>query len=256
MRAALALLLAAPLLAQSSDSSHWYLDVHQMPTTLEGHFSGTQDGQPIMLDLQSDFGLDKDKTHLGGSIEYQGPRFGLEVSTEGEDYKGKSRLNRDVTIDGQTFNVGMDTTSTAKLQTTTVNWTIRFMHPSPVWIGVDLGARIWDLDLSASGYDPMTMVSASASVKIPMPIPQIGLSAGFLAMEDRVSGRAYYHLLTYHGAKYHNAGADLRFFPVKHLGLRVFTCTESFDVPNGSIQNDLEIKLDHKGTGFGLVLQF
>jgi len=255
MRSVLALLLAAPLMAQSS-GGHFYLDVHQAPSTLEGHFQGIQDGQPITLDLKQDFGLDKDKARVGGSIEYQGPRFGLELSTEGQDFKGKSRLIRDVTIDGQVFNVGMDTTSKAKLQTSTVNWTIRFMHPNPVWIGLDLGARIWDLDLQANGYDPLTMVAANASVKVPLPIPQVGLSAGFHAFDERLIARGYYHLLTYRGAKYHNVGADIRFFPVKNFGVRAFVTNESFDVPKGSIQDDLELKLDHNGVGFGLVLQF
>jgi len=252
MRLLFALSLCAPLLAQAGNRSV-YLDIHQASPSLEGHFNGVQDGQPIHFDLQGDLGIEKDKAKLGAAFEFQGPRFGVELSADEQDYKGFHHLNQDVTIDGKTFAANTDIASALSVKCYTFNWTIRFIKPRPYWIGMDLGVRAWALDLQADNHNQLVPISAQTSPTLP--IPQIGLSAGFHAFEQRLVVKGYYHLLSRNGASYAHFGADARVFPFKWLGVRAFFDSESFKVPKGSIQDDLELQLDRKGAGFGLIVR-
>lgn len=253
---ALALVASTPLLAQGPDRSFQF-DLHRVAPTFEGHFKGMQDAKPLVVDLKDDFGLQKDATKIGFGMEYQGPRFGLELSAEEQDYRGHNFIQKDVQLNGTTFRAGAIVDSTTRLKDYTFNWTIRAFKWSQCWIGVDLGARVWDLEMTASGYEPLTTAYIPpVNVRATLPMPQIGLSTGFDGFDKRVVARGYYHLLSYKGASYHHVGGDLRFFPVKWLGVRVFTDVEKLDVPNGSIKEDLEIRLDRQGTGFGAVIRF
>lgn len=251
----LAFSVLAPLSAQAP-VREWYLDVHHFSPTFEGHFEGIQDGQPVVFDTQSDLGLGKDTTKLGLALEYQGPRFGVEFSVSEQDYAGSNYLTRKITVNGQDYNAGAQVDSKMKVTTSNFLWTIRALKWDQAWIGVDLGARVWAMDLHVVGNDPFSGTSASATEKFPIPIPQVGLSVGFNALERKVIGRGYYHLLTYKGASYHHTGVDVRFFPIHWLGIRAFMDAENFDVPKGSVKDDLQLVLDRKGTGFGVVLRF
>jgi hypothetical protein len=251
----LALISSLPLMAD--DTRTFQLDVHRVGPTFEGHVKGLQDGKPLSVDLQTDFGIQKESTKIGFGLEYQGPRFGLELSAEEQDYRGHNFIQKDVQINGSTFHAGAMVDSTVKLKDYTLNWTIRALKWPQFWIGIDLGARIWELDMTASAFEPLTTAYVPpVSQKVPLPIPQLGLSTGFDAFDGRLVGRGFYHLLSYKGASYHHVGADLRFFPLKWLGVRIFTDTEKLDVPNHSIKDDLEVRLDRQGTGFGVVLRW
>jgi hypothetical protein len=251
----LGLLAALPIHAQDL-VRYWYFDVHQTKPTLEGHFEGKQDGNDFRMDLKDDLALAKDKTKIGFAVEYQGPRFGLELSMDGQDYLGTNMVNKKVSINGQTWTAGARLTTSVKATNTTFNWTIRALTWPQFWIGVDLGVRGMGVDLKASGIEPFTQVQASAGYKITIPIPQLGLSTGFNAFGGRLIGRGFYHYLGYSGASYSHIGADLRYFPVQWLGVRAFTDTESFKIPKGSAKQDADIGLDRAGTGFGVVVRF
>lgn len=233
------------------------IDVHRVGPTFEGHFNGVQDSKPLVVDLQNDFGLQKDTSKIGIGLEYQGPRFGVEFSGEEQDYKGHNYIHKDVQINGTTFTAGAMVDSVAKIKDYTFNWTIRALKWPQFWIGIDLGARVWDLEMTASAIDTISgIVIPPVTEKVPLPIPQIGLSTGFNAFDKHLIAKAYYHLLTLKGASYHHVGVDVRYFPLRWLGVRAFSDTEKLDVPKGSIKDDLEIRLDRSGTGFGVVLRF
>lgn len=251
----LGLLAALPLHSQDL-VRYWYFDVHQVKPTLEGHFIGKQNGNDFSLDLVNDLGLAKDKTQLGFSAEYQGPRFGLELSIDEQDYLGNNLVTRKVTINNQTWSEGARISTSVKATNTTFNWTIRALTFPHAWIGIDLGARGMGVDLKASGVEPFTQVSDSAGYKVTLPIPQLGVSAGFNAFAGRMVGRGFYHYLGYSGASYSHVGFDLRYFPLSWLGARVFTDSESFKIPKGSAKQDADIALDRAGTGFGIVARF
>ena len=250
----LALVAATPVLA--SEPGYWYFDVHEVGPTFTGHYKGTQNSQPVDFDLVGDLGLAKTTTKPGGSIEYQGPRFGLELSMDEQDYGGSNTINRNIVIGGQTYNAQALVTSSLKMTCYTGNWTIRVFKWPDFWIGLDLGAEVTAIDLNASGVNYLLGVPATAVFKSPLPMPQLGPSAGFKVFGDRLVARAHYHFLDYKGASYHHTGADVRFFPLKWLGVRAFVANESWKVPDNSVAKDLEIGLDRSGAGFGVVARF
>ncbi|BDU72198.1 hypothetical protein [Mesoterricola silvestris] len=248
--------MAASLPALAQAPGAWYLDLHRVAPTLEGNYTGMQDGKPVNFDIVKDLALAKDGAKVGVGLEYQGPRFGLELAVESQDYLGSNLITRDVTISGQTWNAQATVATSVKVTNYTGNWTIRFMRTPGFWIGVDLGVRGTALDLKATGTSYLTGLTSQASFKSGLPMPQLGPSVGYYGLEGRLVLRGYYHYLGYKGATYRNAGADARFFPLPWLGVRVFTASESWKVPTDSISKDLAIELDRTGTGFGLVLKF
>lgn len=250
-----AVLLALPLCAQGSER-HFIFGVQQLGPTFEASFEGIQDGKPVLFDSKADLKLDKDKTGFGVIAEYQGPRFAVEFMANSQDYKGSSIVNRKITISGQDYSVGAKVDSTLALKSYTFNWTIRVIKGDYAWIGLDLGARVWEVDLKAMGQEPFTGIKADAQFKYPIPIPQIGGAVGFQVLGGRVVAKGYYHLLTYKSATYKHFGADVRAYPLKWLGLRAFVDNETFDVPKGSVNDDMKLKIDHSGVGFGAVIRF
>lgn len=252
---ALFLLAVMPLVAQVPERK-WSFDLHSLPAALEGNFEGIEDGKPIFFDLKNDLGLEKDKTKLGVSLEYQGRRFGLGLSTDAQEYKGSAVLARPITLNGTTYQMLTKVDSRIKFQSYDLNWTIRALTWEQAWIGVDLGIRAWDLDMTATGTEQNTVQTVTASEKIRVPIPQLGLSVGGKALGDRVVGRASFHFLSYKGASYRRWQGDIRYFPIPWLGLRAFLDDESFDVPKDSIKDDLLLNLDRSGAGFGVVIRF
>ena len=251
----LGLLTTAPLCAQGAGGP-WYVDVHTLNGSLTGHYQGLQDGKPFSVDLKDDLGLASEKTKTGFGLEYQGHRFGLEASVDGQNYVGSNTINKVVTINGQSFDVGAKVNSTVKSTTAIFNWTIRALVWDHVWLGVDLGVRQMNLDMNAVGTSALVATTASAQYKAGYPVPQVGVSAGFNAFNGRVVGRGFYHTLAYSGASFTVQGVDLRFFPLSWLGVKAFASSEKLTIPKGSITNDADIALDESGSGVGVVVRF
>lgn len=248
--------LGAPSQAPGGFQRTWTLGAQNFGPTLTGHFQGSQNGQPILLDLDADLGLGKDKTTPGVFIDYQGPRFAFQISSGATEYKGNRQVARTITLNGTSYTVGTQVLSHVKLASVDGIWTIKFVRDADTWLGLDLGAQVWTLDMDASGVVPPATTATTASTRVTAPIPQIGLSGGSRGFNGAVETKAYVHYLAYKQAKYTLFGADLRVYPVSWLGLRAFYEGGSFDVPKGSVKDDLEFKLDRKGVGVGAVLRF
>jgi hypothetical protein len=221
--------------------------------TLTGHFNGTISGQPIGLDLNSDLGLAKDQTTAGFFLDYQGPRFAFQVSTGSADYRGDRTLTQAIQLNGQTFSASHEVQSHVKLASVDGIWTIKLIRGSGAWLGLDLGVQVWKIDMDATD---VTAATAPASTSVTAPIPQVGLSAGGRGFNGALEAKAYVHYLGYKQANYDLVGADLRYFPVRWFGLRAFYEGSHFNVPKGSVKDDLEFQLDRKGAGFGGVFRF
>jgi hypothetical protein len=249
----LMLATALPVLAQGAES-HWYLDVHRFTPSLSGDIQGTSGGNAFNVDLQNDLALVKDKTKLGFGLEYQGTRFGLELSRDEQDYVGSNTLQRSITINGQTYAANTLVNSSFKATNNNLNWTIRACKWPQFWLGVDLGARATQIDMDVNGSADAT--TTSVSYKTTLPVPQVGPSLGFTGFRGRLVGRASYHLLAYKGCTYSHSAIDLRVFPISWLGVMVFADAEHFRVPQGSIKSDLDLTLDRSGTGLGIVARF
>lgn len=247
--------LGAPNLPPSGFQRTWTLGGQSYGPTLTGQFQGIQDGQPIFVDLNADLGLGKGKSTPGFFLDYQGPRFAFQVSSGAAEYRGDRVINRTVTVDGTSYTAGTQVQSRLKLATVDGIWTIKFFRESDAWLGLDLGAQVWTIDLDATSA-PAVGSPVAASTRVTAPIPQIGLSGGSRGFNGAVESKAYVHYLGYKGAKYTLYGADVRVFPVSWFGLRAFYEGGSFNVPKGSVNDDLELKLDRKGIGFGAVVRF
>lgn len=247
--------LGAPNYAPVGSGRTWTLGVQSYGPSLTGHFNGLQDGQPIQVDLDGDLGLGKDKTTPGFFLDYQGPRFAFQLSSGKAEYRGDRVVNRSVTVDGTTYTAGTRVLSKVKLASVDGIWTIKFVSHPDAWLGFDLGVQAWTLDLDAASA-PGSGAPIAASTRVTAPIPQVGLSGGSRGFNGAVESKIYVHYLGYKKAKYTLFGADLRVFPVRWFGLRAFYEGGSFDVPQGSVKDDLEFKLDRKGVGLGAVVRF
>ncbi len=248
--------LGAPTQPTTGFQRTFTLGAQSYGPTLSGHFNGVQDGKPFDVDLKSDLGLGKDKSTPGFFLDYQGPRFGFQVTSGAAEYRGNQMVNRTFTLDGTTYLVGTQVQSHLKLATVDGTWTIKLVTESNAWLGLDLGAQVWTIDMDATGIVPPATTATTASAKVTAPIPQVGLSGGSRGYNGAVESKLYYHYLAYKKAKYTMYGLDLRIFPVRWFGLRAFYEAGNLDVPKGSIKDDLELQLDRKGLGFGAVLRF
>lgn len=253
----LACLAAATALFAQVPASRWTFGLHTFGPTFEGHVFDQKDAGNNW-DLQRDLGLGKDSSTPGAFIGYEGPRFGFTLAMDGQSYKGAQRLTRDVTVDNTTFRVNTDIRSEMDLKALDLCWTIRVYRWEQAWIGVDLGAHSWSLDLKASGQSQVgtQLQTASAADSISVPIPQIGLSTGGHFAEERGVVKASVHFLGYKGAKYTRISLDARYYVLPWLGLRAFMDNQTFDAPKGSIDTDKEFKLDRNGAGFGIVARW
>jgi hypothetical protein len=252
---AILLLAASSLTAMAQGAeSHWYVDVHRFTPSLAGDIQGTSGGNAFDVDLRNDLGLVKGSTKPGFGLEYQGTRFGLELSRDEQDYVGSSQLQRSISVNGQTYAANTLVTSSFKATNNNFNWTIRALKWPGFWLGLDLGARATQIQLYTSGFADAE--TTTVSYKTTLPVPQLGPSLGFEAFGGRLVGRASYHLLAYKGSTYSHPAVDLRFFPISWLGVMAFADGEHFRVPQGSIKSDLDLTLDRSGTGFGLVARF
>ena len=142
------LLGCLPVCAQGA-GGRWNVDVHSMTGTLAGHYQGVTDGNSFRVDLKDDLALVRDKSKPGFGFEYQGHRFGVELASDRQDYLGSSVVKLPFTLNGQTFNPGVNVTSVVKSSTIVFNWTIRALVWQHVWFGFDLGVRDLTLDMKA-----------------------------------------------------------------------------------------------------------
>jgi hypothetical protein len=165
----------------------------------------------------------------------------------------------------------MDIASSLKNTTFDVSGTIKILRGTSVWLGVDVGIQAWYLDVQAEGISTTIpfqtqaafqndkadgMDSEKVSEMRTVPIPQIGLSFGFKGLQNRFELGGKAHFLAYNGAKYARFAAEARYYVLSWLGVRVFMENQSFEAPYGSINDDIEAKLDSSLFGFGVALRW
>jgi hypothetical protein len=253
MRCFVALLIAVPLAAQTP-AGKWSFGVHASTPDLTGHYRDSGTNQTF-FDIKKDFDLKSSKTSLGIHMDYTGSRFGFSLDYGIHDFAGQSRINRQIEINGQTFDAGMDLTSSLKNTTFDVNGTIKILRGNSAWLGVDIGMQAWYLDVQASGVSDENYAE-NVSEMCTVPIPQIGLSFGLQGLQNRFDLRGSAHFLAYNGAKYTRFTADARYYVLSWLGVRAFMENQSFDAPFGSINDDVEAKLDNSLFGFGVAVRW
>jgi hypothetical protein len=249
----LSTLSAQGTLKSAPPAGHWNIGVIRQAPDFTGNYAKTGESS---WDTDRDLGLGKDKTGVGVLLDYEGPRFLLHLATYDQSYVGDKILTQTVTINNQPFLATARLQSQVKVRDYELDWTIKLWRWDAAYIGLNLGFNAWKLEVSALGTSTSgPIVTETANDSVTVPIPQIGLSAGG-HFGSGVDIRGYYNLLSKSGASYHRAGVDLRFFPVKWLGLRANLENESADIPKGSIGTDTAIHITKNGVGFGVIARF
>lgn len=258
----LALLALTPLFAQDSQQSsppigHWTFGVLREAPDFSGNYAKVNgSGTDTSYDTNADLGLTKGTTGVGGLIEYEGRRFLLHLAAYSQTYNGNQVTTDNITINNTTITAGSQVVSQLKLKDYELDWTIKVWRWDRAYLGLDLGFNAWSLNVNAvgtvSGGDTSQTQTAAGSVTVP--IPQIGASLG--AHVGYLDFRGYYNFLSRSGATYHRAGADVRFYPLKWLGVQANVENEGFKVPKGSIDQETTLNITKNGVGFGVVARF
>jgi hypothetical protein len=236
----------------------WSLGLAFQGADFSGHYF-YQDGQKTTAyDTTRDLGLGKSNTGMGLGLDYEGSRFRVHLATWRQDYAGDRNVAQDVSIDGQVYRAGARVQSGIKLRDHELDWTVKVLRWEEGYLGVDLGLSVWRIEVAAQGQGSVSggpVQFASATAAGTQAIPQAGLSAGY-RLGPWVEARGYFHVLSRSGANYRRAGADLRYFPVQWLGIRLNVEREGFDVPKGSLDSNTALKIDKNGAGLGVVWRF
>ena len=57
---------------------------------------------------------------------------------------------RTITVNGESYSAGTEVQSHVKLASVDGIWTIKFVGGSDAWMGLDLGAQVWTIDMDAA----------------------------------------------------------------------------------------------------------
>jgi len=258
---ALTLPLAAGTPSDKTPAKKWTFGLYGGTPSLSGHYIDNRDGEDSStnFDIKNDLGLKTDGMGGGLYISYLGRRFGVSLDYLPSNYAGNKIIDRELNFSGETFEAG-EVVSSLKADIIDFTWTIKVFRPQNAWVGIDLGIQAWNLDAKATGRVVDYMgheESKTLNESVPVvPIPQIGISGGFRAFDDRLEARARASFIGYSGASYQRFGADARFYVLPWLGVRAFFDSQSFDAPDGSAVEDIEAKLDRSVFGFGVTFRF
>ena len=253
----LALLVTTPAWAQDAPSK-WSASLSTGFPSLTGGVSGREDGKPIQLSWDQAMGLQRSGLPLGGSLNYQGPRFGLSLGLDQQTFKASQQLQEQVQLEGATYLVGTRLTSEVKFSSVTLDWTIRLLRQPDWWAGLDLGLKVTKVTLTATGTvsgNGFTTAEDSESAKFALPLPLFGVAGGFQAMDGKLVGNGYYHFLKVGEFSYDHAGVALTYYPFPKVGGRL--AYDSEVMKHSSSGSDAqEFKIGRKGVSLGVVYKF
>ena len=249
-----ALLLAIPLTAQAPVGD-WVFGVYVGTPTMKGKLKD-RINPLIDFDLKNNFSPKGSNTGLGVQIDYSGTRFGFSLDYAVNDYEGQSRINGLVAISGLGYMMDVDVDGSIKNSAFDFVGTYKVWQGSRAWLGANLGIQAWYLDITAEGRSVYHPEAVKTNKSYVVPIPQIGISAGYEALQSSLilSGKA--HFMVYKGASYTRFSSEVRYYPLPWLGIRAFAELQNLDSPEGSINSDLELKLDRNTFGIGVVARW
>ena len=231
----------------------WTLGVHRSQPTMSASVQGNRDGRLSAVDTDSDLGLRRTGSPLGLFLEYQGQIHAFRLAYDTFRLEGDRALPRDIWLDGLPYATGTALRSKAKIMVFEGLYTYKFIRRSDAWMGLDLGAQFLKSDLSADALSasPTTQVAAPS-----LPIPQVGISGWSSGADGLLESRVFYRYFTRRGATCTRYGLDARAYLYPHFGLRAFFEASTIRIPRGSTQGDLDIRMDSRLTGVGMVVRF
>jgi len=240
--------------------ARWMLGLIRQTPALLGNYYKQSGSSLDSFDIARDLQLARSGAPLGLFVDVMGARFLLHVGTYNVAYRGHAVIEQAVNLDTTSYHPGALVQSEVSLRDYEVDWTTKVWWSDRAYIGVDLGVNYWVIQATAVGQgylqsDPTTQVLSTTKASMLFPIPQIGISAGLEAFGG-LTARGYFHIVQMKGASYQRFGVDLRYFPLKHWGLRANYEREGFKAPLGSISNNMALRLDKNGAGFGVLVRY
>ena len=232
---------------------NWTFGVHRSEPTITSSIQGSRDGNYSLVDTDSDLGLKREGGPYGAFLEYKIGDHGFRVAYDTCRLQGAQTLGRDVYLDGVPFPLGSGVQSTAKVTVLEGLYTYKFVNQPDAWVGLDLGVQRLKPDLSVTGLSDMT----SSQTPVPsLTLPQIGISGWSSGADGLLESTLFFHYFTHSGATWYRYGLDGRAYLYPHFGLRAFYEAGKIKIPAGSTQGDLDIRMDTKTIGLGLVVRF
>lgn len=194
------------------------IKVGYMVLSPSGQFGATAAG-PITatgkIDLENDLGFKNSKQPVG-EIALQFGDSRLSAGFVPLTFDGSGVLNRTITYNGQTYNVGTTVTSSLKADIFDLGYTYYLVNmddlPSRAQLGIEAAVKLVNAKTSMNG------APGASSKNATIPIPTIGLR-GRIALADfvGVTGRIGY--LGYSGNSFTDVEAQLEFSPLPTLGI-------------------------------------
>lgn len=257
---ALPILAALPLAAQAWSpggpravpATGWVIGVHQLQPTLSVRAEGVRDGRATRVDSEADLGLGRSGRATGFLVEYQGQTQAFQVSYGSPRFGGDRVLTRDILLDGTPYAAGTGVKSSAKVVALEGVWTWKAARSAEAWIGLDLGALALRADLSAHGSLPVQERRARPGLLI----PQVGLTGWSSGADGLLESRLYLRYMAGRGAHATRYGLDARAYLYPSFGLRAFFEATRLRVPQGAFLQDLDLQVETRSTGVGLVVRF
>jgi len=231
----------------------WTLGVQRSQPTITASVQGSRDGRVSLVDTDSDLGLQREGNPFGALLEYKTQGHGFRLAYDSFRLQGEKALPRDISLNGTPNASGSVLRSTAKLTILEALYTYKLFQQPDAWVGLDLGAQFLKTNLTAAN---LTAQSPTQTAAPSLTVPQIGISGWSSAAGGLLESRMYYHYLVYRGVTATRYGLDGRAYLYPHFGLRTFYEVSKIKVPAGSIQGDLDLRMDAKSFGLGLVVRF
>ncbi|WP_243294949.1 hypothetical protein [Geothrix mesophila] len=231
----------------------WTLGFQRVQPSLSASLDGIRDGKASLVDTDSDLGLGRDGNPFGGLLEYQGQAHGFQLTYDSARYRGDRVLPRAILIDGRSYAAGTPLQTQAKVEVLEGLWTYKFVRRPDAWLGFDLGAQVFRVDLQAL---TLTSTPRSQSEHSSWIVPQVGLTGWSSGVDGLLESRVYARYITYRGATSFRYGVDARAYLYPKFGLRVFFEDARAHIPRGSVEGDLDLRADRRITGLGLVIRF
>lgn len=228
----------------------WVFGLQKLQPTLSVRAEGVRDGKATLVDSEADLGLGRRGSSTGFLAEYQGQEHAFQVSYGTAAFEGGRVLSRDVLLDGTRFAAGTDLRSSADVEVVEGLWTYKFARSDDSWLGFDLGAQYFKGDLEARGGAQIRQARPA------MVLPQIGLTGWSSGAGGLLESRAFIRYFTRRGASVTRYGLDARAYLYPGFGLRMIFEDSRIRIPRGSLEQDLDLRVDTRFTGLGLVVRF
>ncbi len=220
----------------------------------------TADGDEI--DLSRDLGLDK-RSGIGyfsvGWRPFENHQF--DFSYYGDEATGSRTIDREITIDDETFQIGatLDTTLGYDAYDLTYTW---WVHSRPNQaFGINLGAINYslDLDVRAEALSGEQSVERSASASADLPAPKIGISyRRAFAKGWRFSAdvSAFTAAIGNVDADVLDTNAGIEYFPWENVGARMQYSVSRIRADTEKSDFDGKVDLEFSGLQLQLVGRF